>query len=75
MLVRSSVVMWKLGGLRAFTRGQLDLRLVVVRWCDRSAGGRKGVVVVGITVGRVRAECQRSCWGIYYVRHLSGCFV
>jgi len=38
VLVRSSVVMRKLSGLRAFTRGQLDLRLVVVRWCDRSAG-------------------------------------
>ena len=57
--------MRKLSGLRAFTRGQLDLRLVVVWWYDRSAGGGEGeVVVVGITVGRVRAECQRSCWGI-----------
>jgi len=66
VLVRSSVVMRKLSGLRPFTRGQLDLRLVVVRWCDLSAGGEEGVVVVvvGITVGRVRAECQRSCWGI-----------
>ena len=65
MLVRSSVVMRKLSGLRAFTRGQLDLRLVVVRWCDRSAGvGGEGVVVVGIRVRRVRADCQRSCWGI-----------
>jgi len=42
VLVRSSVVMRKLSGLRAFTRGQLDLRLVVVRRCDRSAGVEGG---------------------------------
>ena len=42
MLVRSSVVMRKLSGLRAFMRGQLDLRLVVVRWCDLVGGGGRG---------------------------------
>jgi len=33
VLVRSSVVMRKLSGLRAFTRGQLDLRLYKVLRC------------------------------------------
>jgi len=41
--------------------------VVVVRRCDRSLGG--------ITVGRVRAELQRSCWGIKCIRHLGDCFL